>query len=124
MEKETLKSDFGLSIGQFFGLNKKKVEKMIADIGKLMPIIDSVLDKPVFENNPNFCCGDLLENLKDALSDLTSEMDYYEKMFRAKAAAWDRFPEEEYADEDERNAQDSCRRGFIYGFLDALDNKE
>lgn len=120
---DTLVSDFGLSIGQFFGPNKKKVEKMIADIDKLMPIIDSVLDKPVDENNPHFCCGDLLENLKDALSDLTGEFDHYEKIFKAKAAAWDKFPEEEYEDEDERNAQDYCRRGYMNGFMDALKNE-
>ena len=120
---DTLKSDFGLSIGQFFGPNKKKVEKMIENIQKIMPIIDSVLDKPVDENNPHFCCGDLLEKISGALSDLAGEFDHYEKIFKAKAAAWNRFPEQEYADEDERNAQDSHRRGFMYGFMDALNNE-
>lgn len=120
---DTLVSDFGLSIGQFFGPNKKKVEKMIENIQKLMPIIDSVLDKPVDENNPHFCCGDLLENISGALSDLTGAFDHYEKIFKAKAAAWERFPEEEYADEDERNAQDSCRVGYMKGYMDALKNE-
>lgn len=120
---DTLVSDFGLSIGQFFGPNKKKVEKMIENIQKLMPIIDSVLDKPVDENNPHFCCGDLLENVIDSLSSLVGELDHYEKIFKAKAAAWDKFPEEEYESEDEGNEQDSYRRGFIYGFMDALKNE-
>ena len=119
---DTLKSDFGLSIGQFFGPNKRKVEKMIENIQKLMPIIDSVLDKPVDENNPHFCCGDLLENVSDSLDSLVGEFDHYEKIFKAKAAAWDRFPDED-GDEDERISQNDHRRVYMQGYVDASKNE-
>ena len=85
----------------------------------LMKVLDSVLDKP-FEDDPQYTCGDFLEELKMSLHDFGEGMKYAKRIVVANATAWSLFPERLHYDNEgdfyyDENA--SIRSGYVQGYM-------
>ena len=114
--KFPIKEDLNASAINFFEPNRERMEKMISMLQKMENRLDAYLDKPLDDNNTQFTCGDVLENVTRSLKELITAMDYYQTEFVAKAKSWDRYPCE-YLDGEDRN--ESERRAYVKGYLDS-----
>ena len=116
MEKKiSMSEDLICAMNRFFVPNKEKVEKMLSMLQKMEKSLNAYLDKPLDDDNVHFACGDALEQIVEALRDLTNSMDYSSIEYKAIAKAWERYPFD--WDGEDRNA--SARYAYVDGYIDA-----
>ena len=117
MEKKiSMSEDLICAANRFFVPSKEKVEKMLSMLQKMEKSLDAYLDKPLDDDNVHFACGDALEQIVEALRDLTDSMDYSSIEYAAMAKAWEKYPFNAWEGED-RN--ESARYAYVNGYVDA-----
>ena len=111
-----MSEDLICAANRFFVPNKEKVEKMLSMLQKMEKSLNAYLDKPLDDDNVHFACGDALEQIVEALRDLTDSMDYSSIEYKAIAKAWEKYPFNTWEGED-RNAY--ARGAYVDGYIDA-----
>lgn len=94
---------------------KTKMEQATVKIERLLEVLDPMLDKPFNENNPHVVCGDVLEQIKETVSDTANQIEYVMNVLMATVSAW------YYAPNDESFG---IRLGFIQGYMKAINKNE
>lgn len=106
--EETFKEAMIFTVNIVFDSYIRKCQQKSELVDKLLVRLDSVLDKSLEDDKPDFACGDALEKIKQVLDDTATQMEYAKQIIVAKSLAWQEYPDDENA-----------RCAFISGYLSA-----
>lgn len=96
---------------------QRKLDQASKKMDTLAVRLDPMLDRPMDDNTPKYCCGDALEEIKCAIDETSLQITYAKQIVGAFLAAW----EYELREGDE---YDDVRTHFIHGYMDAINKVE
>ena len=94
------------------------------ELDKMLKTLDDVMDKPLSEDNPKYCCGDSLEKIRDFMESIKIDLDGYRDVLYAKALSFEAYPDCYFITNDDGERHDISedeRNAFVNGFLKAVD---
>ena len=99
--------------------NFKNSKAFAKYLDQLLTTLGAILDKPLYDSDPDYTCKQMIENLKKYLESNEGEVEYSRDIIVAKTLAFDKYPQNIITDSNGETVDVNyfARHGFVDGYM-------